>query len=101
VRKTSCSCASIGSLLPLDHEAIARTVRKTSKMLVLHEADKTMGVGAEIAAFVAEELFTDLDAPIVRVAATDCHLPYNGPEEQGIIPNAQTVVEAARRLASF
>ncbi len=89
------------TLLPLDHAAIARTVRKTSKVLVLHEANKTMGVGAEIAAFAAEELFMDLDAPLVRVAAKDCHLPYNGPEEQGIIPNAATVVDAARRLAAF
>lgn len=89
------------TLLPLDREAIARTVRKTSKVLVLHEANKTMGIGAEISAFIAEELFTDLDAPIVRVAANDCHLPYNSPEERGIIPNPQTVIDSARRLAAF
>jgi 2-oxoisovalerate dehydrogenase E1 component subunit beta len=89
------------TLLPLDHEAIARTVHKTSKVLILHEANKTMGIGAELAAFVAEELFMDLDAPITRVAARDCHLPFNAPEEEALIPNPGWVVEAARRLASF
>jgi 2-oxoisovalerate dehydrogenase E1 component beta subunit len=89
------------TLVPMDKEAIARTVRKTSKVLVLHEANKTMGMGAEIAAFIAEELFMDLDAPITRVAAQDCHLPFNAPEEEAIIPNPTWVVEAARRLAAF
>jgi pyruvate/2-oxoglutarate/acetoin dehydrogenase E1 component len=85
----------------MDHEAIAQTVVNTRKVLVLHEANKTMGIGAEIAAFIAEELFMELDGPIVRVAADDCHLPYNGPEEDAIIPNPAKVVEAARRLAAF
>jgi 2-oxoisovalerate dehydrogenase E1 component beta subunit len=89
------------TLAPLDHEAIARTVRRTNKVLILHEANKTMGIGAEIAAFVAEELFMDLDGPIVRVAAADCHLPYNAAEEDAIIPNPTRVYEAARRLAAF
>jgi len=89
------------TLAPLDKEAIARTVRKTSKVLIVHEANKTMGIGAEVAAFVAEELFLDLDGPIMRVAAADCHLPYNGPEEDAIIPSAAQVAEAARQLARF
>jgi len=88
------------SLVPMDRDAITRTVAKTGRLLVLHEADKTMGFGAEIAAFVAEELFYDLDAPIVRVAADDCHLPYNGPEEAAIIPGVDDIVTAARELAS-
>src|SRR5262249_15511096 len=75
------------TLVPMDHEAIARTVRRTGKLLVLHEANRTLGIGAEVAAFAAEELFMDLDGPIVRVAGADCHLPYNGPEEAAIIPN--------------
>ena len=89
------------TLIPMDHEAIAQTVVKSRKVLVLHEANKTMGIGAEIAAFIAEELFMELDGPIVRVAADDCHLPYNGPEEDAIIPNPAKVIEAARRLAAF
>lgn len=97
----SAEILDLRTLLPLDREAIARTIRRTSKLLVLHEANKTMGIGAEVAAFAAEELFTDLDAPIVRVAADDCHLPYNGPEEAGIIPTVASVVEAAQGLARF
>jgi len=89
------------TLAPLDREAIARTVQHTGKVLIVHEANKTLGVGAEVAAFCAEELFMDLDGPIVRVAAADCHLPYNAPEEEAIIPNPDWVIAAARRLAAF
>jgi 2-oxoisovalerate dehydrogenase E1 component beta subunit len=89
------------TLAPLDKDAIARTVQRTGKVLVLHEANKTMGIGAEVAAFIAEELFMDLDGPIIRVAAADCHLPYNGPEEEAIIPNRDWVIAAARKLAAF
>jgi 2-oxoisovalerate dehydrogenase E1 component beta subunit len=89
------------TLLPLDRAAIARTVQNTGKVLILHEANRTMGIGAEVAAFVGEELFMDLDGPITRLAADDCHLPYNVPEEQAIIPSPEQVVEAARKLARF
>jgi 2-oxoisovalerate dehydrogenase E1 component beta subunit len=89
------------TLVPLDREAIATSVKKTGKALVLHEANRTMGFGAEIAAFIGEELFMDLDGPITRVAARDSHLAYNGPEEDAVLPNPQWVIEAARKLASF
>ena len=89
------------SLVPLDREAIAGSVGRTGRLLILHEANRTMGFGAEIAAFAAEELFADLDAPVVRVAADDCHLPYNGAEETAILPDAADVVAAARRLVAY
>ncbi|MFN0072486.1 MAG: transketolase C-terminal domain-containing protein, partial [Chloroflexota bacterium] len=89
------------TLLPLDKESIATTVSKTGKVLILHEANKTMGIGAEIAAFIGEELFMNLDGPIMRVAASDCHLAYNGPEEDAVLPNPQWVIDAARKLAAF
>ena len=89
------------TLAPLDHAAIAATVTKTGRLLVLHEANRTMGVGAEVAAFVAEELFSELDAPVLRVGGRDCHLPYNAPEENAIIPAVADVVDALRRLARF
>ncbi|MCC7106768.1 MAG: alpha-ketoacid dehydrogenase subunit beta [Chloroflexi bacterium] len=89
------------TLAPLDHEAIARSVRKTSKVLIVHEDNRTMGLGAEIAAFIAEDLFEHLDGPIMRVAANDCHLPYNLPEESAIIPNPTVVAEAIRKLAAY
>lgn len=81
------------TLVPLDRDAIAASVRKTGRLLVVHDANRTMGYGAEIAAFAAEELFYDLDAPVVRVAADDCHLPY-GAEEQAILPDVADVLAA-------
>ena len=81
------------------HRRDRETVAKTSKVLILHEENKTRGIGAEIAAFIAEELFEELDGPIMRVAADDCHLPYNGPEEDAIIPLPPTSIRAARALA--
>lgn len=85
------------TLVPLDREAIAASVRKTGRLLIVHDANRTMGYGAEIAAFAAEELFYDLDAPVVRVAAEDCHLPY-GAEEQAILPDVADVVAAVTAL---
>jgi 2-oxoisovalerate dehydrogenase E1 component beta subunit len=97
----NCHVLDLRTLVPLDKEAVAAAVQRTGRLLILHEANRTMGFGAEIAAFAAEELFLDLDAPVVRVAAEDCHLPYNGPEEQAILPGAEDVIGAARRLASY
>jgi 2-oxoisovalerate dehydrogenase E1 component beta subunit len=89
------------TLAPLDHEAIARTVARTGRLLVLHEANRTMGVGAEVAAFAAGELFGDLDAPIRRVAADDCHASYNAAEQAATLPSVASLVDAARALAEF
>jgi pyruvate/2-oxoglutarate/acetoin dehydrogenase E1 component len=89
------------TLTPFDREAVARSVARTGKVLILHEANRTMGPGAEVAAFIAEELFTELDAPVMRIGAADCHLSYNGPEETAILPDAARVAEALRRLAAW
>ena len=86
---------------PLDREAIARSVQKTNRALIVHEANKTLGVGAELAAFLAEELFDSLDAPIMRVAARDCHVPYAAAQERAIIPGPAEVAAAMRRLAAY
>ena len=85
---------------PFDREAVARTVARTGKVLLVHEANRTMGPAAEIAAFIAEELFSELDAPVLRIGAADCHLPYNAPEELAILPDAGEVEAAIRRLAA-
>jgi 2-oxoisovalerate dehydrogenase E1 component beta subunit len=89
------------TLAPLDREGIARTVARTNRVLVLHEDNKTMGIGAEISAFIAEELFESLDAPVMRVAAADCHLPHAPSLEEQVIPNPAQVAEALLRLASY
>lgn len=89
------------TLLPLDKEAIKETVAKTSKVLVLHEDNKTGGIGAEVAALIAEEAFEELDGPIMRLAAADTHIPYAPPLEEAILPNVEDVILAVRQLAEY
>jgi 2-oxoisovalerate dehydrogenase E1 component beta subunit len=89
------------TLLPLDADAIKESVARTSKVLIVHEDNKTGGIGAEIAALVAEECFEELDGPIMRLAAADTHIPYASALEEAILPNADDVVLAARRLAEY
>jgi 2-oxoisovalerate dehydrogenase E1 component beta subunit len=89
------------TLLPLDKDAIHETVAHTSKVLILHEDNKTGGIGAEVAALIAEEAFHELDGPIMRLAAADTHIPYAPALEEAILPNVEDVVRAARKLAEY
>ena len=89
------------TLAPLDRETIGRSVGKTNKVLIVHEDNKTGGVGAEIAAIIAEEHFEQLDGPILRVAAADTHIPYAPSLEEAVIPNVDDVEIALRRLAAY
>jgi 2-oxoisovalerate dehydrogenase E1 component beta subunit len=89
------------SLAPLDRDGIAATVRKTNKAIILHEDSKTGGVGAEVSAYIAEELFDELDGPLVRVAGADTHIPYAPSLESRVIPSVADVVNAIRRLAAY
>ncbi|MBI2900074.1 MAG: dehydrogenase [Planctomycetes bacterium] len=86
------------SLVPLDEETILASVRKTNRLLIVHEDWKRGGVGAEIAAIVAERAVWDLDAPVVRVAAPDHPVPYSPPLEYAFLPKAEDVARAAREL---
>ncbi|RMH37373.1 MAG: alpha-ketoacid dehydrogenase subunit beta [Nitrospirae bacterium] len=89
------------TLVPMDTDTILESVRKTSKVMVLHEDTKTGGVGAEIAARIAEQAFDALDGPIIRVAAPDTPVPYSPPLEAFFIPKVDDVLEAARGLAAY
>ncbi len=89
------------SLMPLDREAILGSVRKTNKLLVVHEDTRTGGMAGEIAAIVCESAFEDLDAPIARVTGLDTPVPYAPPLEQRFLPNAEKVAAAARELAKY
>jgi len=89
------------TVAPLDLEAIAATVMKTGKALILHEDNKTMGIGAEVSAFLAENCFDSLDAPIARIGAADSHVPYSAEQENAIIPNVGMVIDAIRALAAY
>ncbi len=83
---------------PLDTDTILASVKKTHALVIAHEAVGFAGPGAEIAAQVAEKAFDYLDAPITRVAAPFCPVPFSPPLEQAFIPGAQDIVKAVRGL---
>jgi 2-oxoisovalerate dehydrogenase E1 component len=86
------------TLKPLDEEAILASVHKTNRLLIVHEAWRSGGFGAEVAAMVVEKGFDDLDAPIARVGALDTPMPYNDELERAVIPSQDRIVEALRAL---
>ena len=89
------------SLIPWDKDAVLRTVKNTSRVMILHEANLTGGIGAEIAAFIAEEGFQYLDAPVTRLASLDTPVPFNPELEKEIYwPKAQ-LPEKVRNLLKF
>ncbi len=94
----SCEVIDPRTVSPLDMGTIIESVKKTHALLVVHEAVKTGGAGAEIAAQVAEAAFDYLDAPIVRVGAPFTPVPFSTPLEQAFIPNAGRIMAAARKM---
>jgi 2-oxoisovalerate dehydrogenase E1 component beta subunit len=89
------------TLLPLDRETIVRSVKKTSKLLIVHEDTKTGGIAGEIAAVVCEDAFEHLDGPIQRVTSLDTPVPYAPSLEERFLPNVASVAAAARELAKY
>ena len=89
------------SLAPYDWDAIAESVQKTGKALVVHEDSRSFGYGAEIAARISEELFEHLDAPVRRVGALDTFVGYNPALEDEILPQVRDVLAAMRELAAY
>ena len=88
----------VRTLVPLDKAAILASVRKTHRVLVVHEAIKRGGYGAEIAAMIAEEAFDELDAPPKRLAGLDTPIPYAQHLEKSVVPQAGDIVAAAKEL---
>jgi pyruvate/2-oxoglutarate/acetoin dehydrogenase E1 component len=89
------------SLVPLDEEAILASVRKTSKVLIVDEANQTCAAGAQVAAVIADKGFEDLDGPIRRIATPDVPIPFSPPLEQALLPSVDRVKEAARELLEY
>jgi 2-oxoisovalerate dehydrogenase E1 component beta subunit len=89
------------SIMPWDKQAVLDSVRKTSKVLVLHEDTLTGGFGAEIAATIAEEAFEDLDAPVKRIAAPDTPVPFSPPLEKAFIPQVEDVAKGLKELSEY
>ncbi len=89
------------TLLPLDRDTIFASLKKTNKLLVVHEDTRTGGVAGEIAALVCEGAFEELDGPILRVTSLDTPVPFSPPLEERFLPNAEKVAAAARELAKY
>ncbi|MCI0183909.1 alpha-ketoacid dehydrogenase subunit beta [Sulfoacidibacillus ferrooxidans] len=90
------------TVAPLDRDAILEAVRKTGKVLIVHEDNKTGGVGAEVAAIIAEEALFDLDAPIARLCGPDIPaMPFNPPQERFYMLNSDKIAQSMRHLATF
>jgi len=89
------------TLVPWDRKGVLESVRKTSKVLVLHEDTHTGGFGGEIAATIAEEAFEDLDAPVKRITAPDTPVPFSPPLEKAFIPQVEDVATGLRELAEY
>jgi len=86
---------------PLDRESIAQTVKKTNKVIILHEHSRTGGLAGEIAAIINEEAFDSLDGPIVRIAGLDSAIPFSPPQEHHYLPKVEDVVRESRRLRAY
>ena len=89
------------TLAPLDRETILASVRKTSKLLVVHEDTRTGGLAGELAAIACEGAFDSLDGPVMRVTGLDTPVPYSPPLEEWFLPNTEKVAAAARELAKY
>jgi 2-oxoisovalerate dehydrogenase E1 component len=98
---TGVEVIDLRTLNPLDVDAIIRSVRKTGKVLIVHEDTLTGGFGAEIAARIGAEAFAFLDAPIARVAAKDAPVPYGPTLENAMLPQTRDIVLALEGLAGF
>ena len=94
----SIEVVDLRTVAPLDVEAIRDSVKKSGKVIVLHEDNRTGGIGAEVSAFIAEECFDLLDGPVLRIAAADTHIPFARTLEEAVLPNAEDVMLAAREL---
>jgi 2-oxoisovalerate dehydrogenase E1 component beta subunit len=97
----SIEIVDLRTLLPLDDAAIIATVKKTNKVLIVHEDTRTGGLAGEITARINEQAFEWLDGPVMRVTAHDVPLPYAPTLEDFVLPQTEDIVKAARWLAAY
>ena len=97
--KIDCEVIDLLSLVPLDEETILKSVWRTNNAVIVHQATRRSGFGAEISATITEKAFEELDRPVVRVCALDTPVPFAPALENYVLPSAQRVVEVVRRLA--
>jgi 2-oxoisovalerate dehydrogenase E1 component len=89
------------TIVPWDKSRLLESVRKTGKCLIVHEDGRTGGFGAEIAAVIAEEAFTDLDAPLARLAVPDVPIPYNMALMKAVVPQVADIAEKIHSMLAF
>src|SRR5215472_12365389 len=97
----SVEVVDLRTLLPLDRETVCESVKKTSKVLLVHEDTRTGGMAGELAATITETVFEYLDGPILRVTAPDTPIPYSPPLEDAFLPNVEKVLRKARELIKY
>ena len=97
-RGVSCEVIDLRTIRPWDKAALLDSVRKTHRLAVVHEAVRSFGAGAEIAATVMDEAFDELDAPVLRIAAHDIPMPFNDALERETVPTVERIVEAVEKL---
>ena len=97
----SAEVIDLRTLKPLDEEAVLKSARKTGRVIVVHEASGMCGVGAEVAAILAEKAFGTLKAPVLRLTGPDAPPPASFPLEQSFVPQQDAIIEAATRLIEF
>jgi 2-oxoisovalerate dehydrogenase E1 component len=98
---TSVEVIDLRSLIPLDKEAIIKSVQKTSRALIVHEDKVFGGFGGEIASTIMEEAFEFLDAPVKRIGSTFTPVGFNRILEGAILPNTDRIFQAAKDLAKY
>jgi 2-oxoisovalerate dehydrogenase E1 component beta subunit len=96
-----CDVLDLRTLKPLDEDAILTSARKTGKVLIVHSANRLAGLGAELAALIAEKAFEWLDGPIRRLGGLDTPIPFSPPLEDAYRPDAEKIYAEATRLAKF
>ena len=89
------------TILPWDHDLVAASAARTSRVLVVHEDTLTAGFGGEVAAWVGEHCFADLDAPVRRIGATDTPVAYEPTLERVILPQVDDIAAALLDLATW
>jgi 2-oxoisovalerate dehydrogenase E1 component len=98
---SSIEIIDLRTIAPWDRDIVAESVRKTGRVLIVHEDTLTCGFGAEVAAFVADECFEHLDAPVWRLAATDTFCAYEPSVENAILPEAADIERDLRALLAY
>ncbi len=97
----SAEVVDLRTLLPYDEQCILASVRKCSKVMLLHEDTRIGGMAGELASVITEKAFEDLDGPVIRVTGPDIPIPFSPPLEDYFLPGVEKVVDAARKLAAY